>query len=283
MLVNILNPYWNTLRKDLAQKGISFITIVNSSNIFCHPVGIAIMLSFGIFSMPQNPNFYLFWIVMIIVSSISSIFSILGLLETKFFINQVVGKLGFATSAIFAFLILGEELDALKTISILFGIVGIAFFVWKKDMRHFSIDKGLIFIIISTILGGLAAVFYKLAAFSTPDYISFLTGRFVGDLIGWTMVWLISLIILKRSPTNELSNYIKEKSGKILILGAGIITLLESWLIYKLPISLLAVLGTLSFPSSYFFSHIKYREKITARMWIGTFCILISVIIFIIS
>jgi drug/metabolite transporter (DMT)-like permease len=280
---NLLKPYWDTLRKKLAQANVSPLTITHSPNILGHPIGIIILLISGTYVWPQNPKFFLFWFIMIGIAALSSILNIWGLVRTKFFGVQIVGRLGFVTSTIFAVLLLGEQLNQLKIIALVLAVVGVIVFTWPKNIRSFRFDYGIFFTVIAVTLGGLAAVFYKMATFYTPDYATFLTGRFMGDLIGWTLVWLVAMVIIKRNPAAELVKCVNNKSGRLMILGLAASTLLTSWLIYKLPVSLLAMLSTLVFPASYFFSHFKFKEKITRQMWLGTILIIISVVFFIIS
>jgi hypothetical protein len=80
----------------------------------------------------------------------------------------------------------------------------------------------------------------------------------------------------KGHPLSELSNCIKNKSGKIMIIGVAISTLLDSFLRYKLSVSLISMSGLIVFPTSYFISQIKYKEKITTQMWVGTIFIIFS-------
>lgn len=280
---NLLKPYWDTLRKKLALDDVAPLTITHAPNLVGHPLGIIILLVSGLYLWPQNPKFFLFWFILIGISALSSILNIWALTKTKFFGVQIIGRLGFVATTIFAVLILGEQLNGLKIFALLLAIVGVIIFAWPKNVKHYKLDYGIWFAIIAVILGGLASVFYKMATFCTPNYATFLTGRFVVDLVGWTMVWLLSLIVIKRNPITELKNCFYNRSGQLMVVGFTLITLLDSWLIYKLPISLLAILSTLVFPASYFFSRFKFKEKITLQMWLGTILIIISVIFFIIS
>jgi len=280
---NLLKPYWDTLRKKLAQENVSPLTITHSPNILGHPIGILILLISGLYLWPQDPKFFLFWFLMIAIAALSSILSIWSLMKTKFFSVQIIGRLGFVASTVFAILLLDEQFNYLKIIALVLAVIGVIIFSWPKNIRSFHFDYGLLFAIAAVVLGGLASVFYKTATFYTPNYATFLTGRFVGDMIGWTAVWLMAMLIVKRHPIVELTKCLNNKSGRIMILGVAATTLLTSWLIYKLPVTLLAMLSTLVFPASYFFSHFKYKERITRQMWVGTILIIISIVFFIAS
>lgn len=279
----ITGPYWNVLRKDLAKKGISSLTITIAPNLFGHPVGIFLLLAFGLFALPKDLHFYGYWFAMISIAAIVSIFTIWGLIKTKFFGVQIIGSLGFVASSIFAFFILNEKISNIQTISLSLAIVGVIIFSWpKKKVNQITFDRGILFVILAVMLGGLASVFYKMASAYTENYASFLSGRFIGDLIGWTIAWLISAYFISKNPINETAKCIKDKTGIIFIAGIALTTLLDSWLIYKLPITTIAIIGTLVFPVSYFVSKFKYKEKISPKMWIGTALIIGAVILFLI-
>ena len=282
ILNKITGPYWNTFRKSLGQKNIDPLTITHAPGLFGHPIGIAILVFIGIFSLPSNANFYIFWFAMIAVAALVSIWTIWGLLETDFFAVQVIGSLGFVSTSIFAFLILGEVVNKVQIFSIFLAFFGVAIFSWPHRVKgKIKIDKGLVFVILAVLLSGLAAVFYKLASEYTSSYSSFLSGRFVGDLIGWSIVWIVILFFSKKNPIKDMSKCVKDRDGLFLIGAVTISTLLDSWLIYKLPISTIAIIGTLAFPSSYFISRIKYNERISAKKWAGTVFIIVAVFLFI--
>jgi len=280
----IVNPYWNTFRKHISKRGISSITVTYVPTPIGHSIGIIILLLLGIFTLPQKSEFYLFWFIMISIASIVNVWKIWGLLRTKFFAVETIGSLGFVSTAGFAFLILGEKVSFLQTLAICIAVVGVIIFSWpRKTDGKFTIDRGILYLILSVILSGLAAVFYKLATSFVPDYPSFLSGRFVGDLMGWTTVWLIGMFIIKRNPIRDLLDCLHGREGLFLTIGVTISTLLESWLIFKLPVSTIAMIGILAFPSSYLISRFKYEEKISFQMWAGTILIIYSVVLFLTS
>jgi len=281
---NLAQPYWDTLKKYLAKEDISSLTIIHSPNLIGHPIGIVILLASGLFIIPVDIHFYLFWFGMITIAAISLTLHIWGLVESKFFAVQILSKLGFVVSSVAAVLVIGEDLTKLQINALILGVIGISFFAWPQQLSRSSLvwDRGVIFVIISVILSGFAAVFYKMATFYTPDYATFLSGRFVGDMIGWSFIWIvISIVLLKRNPFNELIRCVKNKSGLILIVGTAASTLLSSWLIYQLPVTTFVMLGTLTIPAAYLFSRFKYKENMTPRMWIGTIFIIGSVGLFI--
>ncbi len=277
----VIKPYWDTLKKRLASDDISSLTIIQSPNLFGHPIGIAILLACGVFFVPNDFRFFFLWLIMIGIAACSNILAIWGLLKTKFFAVETISSLSFATNSIFAVLILGEHLKYFQVIAIIFALAGLILFAWPKTISGVLVfDNGVLLIIGSVILGGLASVFYKSAAFHTPNYTTFLSGRFVGDLIGWTIVWLISMIIIKRNPLSELVKVYTSKYGFGFTLGTTVTTLLSSWLIYQLPVTTMAMLSTLTFPVSYLLSKLKYKENINSRMRLGTICIIGALVLY---
>lgn len=280
---SLIQPYFDTLKKHLSKQGISSLTILHSPNIIGHPIGIAALFILGLFALPIDIHFYLFWFGMIAIAAVSLTLHIWGLVESKFFAVQILSKLGFISSSLLAVLFIGEELTSLQISALVLGVLGIGFFAWPKKLSHSNLmwDRGVLFVILSIILSGFADVAYKIATFYTPNYVTFLSGRFVGDMIGWSVVWIImSIVLLRLNPFRELILSLKNRSGLIMIIGLAISTLLGSWLVYKLPVTTLAMLGTLTIPAAYLFSRFQYQENMTPRMWIGTISIIGSVGLF---
>ncbi len=273
-------PYWNTLRRRLAEEKIAPLTITHAPNLIGHPIGIAALILSGTFLLPKDPLFFLFWLGMIAIAAVMSIFAILGLLHTKFFTTQVIGSLGFVSSSICAVIFLDETLGGWKILALCLAVVGVIVFSWKRGEKKLIFDRGIVFSILAVILSGGAAVLYKLATFHVPSYSSLVTGRFVADLIGWTIIWLISLFIIRRNPWQDMRSLVTKRYGLLYVFGFAAMTFIDAWLIYKLPVTTIAILGTVTFPITYFFSHFKYRERITPMMWLGTLLIVGSIIIF---
>lgn len=284
-IYNLALPYWDTLKKYLSKEDISSLTIIHSPNIFGHPIGIAILVLLGLFAIPTDPRFFIFWFSMILITSVALTLYIWGLVATKFFAVQIIGKLGFVTGSIGAVLLIGESLTFLQIVAIVLAVIGVICFSWPKKFSRSNvvIDKGIVFVVISIILTGVAAVFYKMSTFYVPDYSTFLSGRFVGDLIGWTFVWLIvNTFFLRRNSFKELACCVKNSSGIKMILGIAVSTLLSSWLIYELPLSTFAMLGVLTVPAAYFLGRFKYGEDVNLRMWVGTLLVIVSISLFLI-
>jgi drug/metabolite transporter (DMT)-like permease len=281
ILTKIVEPYFSMFRKELAKDDIAPLTITHSPNLIGHPLGIILLLSLGMFILPTDFHFFLYWFGMIVISGVVSTFAILGLLETKFFTAQVIGSLGFVSSAICAHFFLKEPLGVWTIISLCIAVIGVLFFSCNKDGKKALVfDRGTIFIIIAVALGGFSSVLYKLATTHVTGPAMLFTGRFVGDLIGWTIVWLISLCIIKKNPISDLGSLLKKSHGRMYVIGVIITTGIDALLFYHLPVTSLSILGTITFPVMYLISYFKYKERITPLMWFGTFCIISSIILF---
>ncbi len=277
----ILSPYWVTLRKSLAQKQIAALTITYIPILVGHPIGIVVLYFLDLIVFPKDWLFYVYWFAMIAIAAIVSILVINGLLKTKFVAVQIIGSLGFVTSSFFSFLLLGENISGIQILAIFVAVVGVVVFSWPKNKSgSILLDRGIILVVIAVILNGLGSVFYKMAARYSLNYFSFLTGRFTGDLIGWTIAWIFGIFFFSKNGANDLTRCIKNKNGLILILGMSAATLLDSWLIYKLPVSTLALLGTLTFPATFFISYFKYNELVSRQMWFGSLLIIGSVVLY---
>lgn len=284
-LNSLIDPYWDVYKKYLSKKGFASLTVICSPNLVEHSIGIIVLLSLGLFVLPTEPYFYFYWFLMVLISAAELTLNMWGLVKSSFFGVRVVGSLTFVVSSISAVLFIGEYLSPLQYIAIGIAVIGVIFFTWPKDkvFGFKNIDKGIIFVFISVILSGLSLIPYKMATFYTPDFSTFLTGRIVADLISWNLVWLISLLWMKRSPVTEMKNLLHTKEGLLLLVGASGANLLGSWLIYKMPVTDLSILGTLGIITSYFLSAYKYKDKLTYRMWLGAICIVASIGVFFIS
>ncbi len=283
VLYNLAHPYWDTLKRQLAEKRVSSLTILHAPNLVTHPIGIIVLLSLGLFALPVDPLFYLSWFVMIILASFSMVLNIWGLLRTQFFGAQILGRLGFLMNTVAAIILLGERVSSIQILALVLATLAILLFAWPKRIKGTSRIwvRGVLCIILSLLIGAFSTILYKLAALHTPTYETFLTGRFVADLLDWTVVWIIGLVFVNKvNPVKELRHIIQLSEGKIMVLGVAVSSLVSSWLIYELPVSTFAVLGTLTIPSAYLWSHFKYSEEISPRIWIGALISLAAIILF---
>jgi len=285
IVYNLTQPYIDLLRKKTAQKKYSSLTILHAPNLLGHPLGIAALFLLGMFVVPTDPVFFLFWFMMIAIASVQLTLNIWGMLETKFFGVQILSKLSFVVSSVAAILIIGEPLSGQRAFALGLATVGVVLFAWPTRTENTRLvwDRGIFFVLVSVVLSGFTTIFYKLATLHTASYSEFLTGRFVGDLIGWTAVWLFaSFFIVRRNPFIELGRLIVDKHGGRMILVAAVSTLVGSWLIFKLPVTTISILSTLTIPTAYLIGRYSYDDHFTTRMWLGSLCIVVSVLLFII-
>jgi drug/metabolite transporter (DMT)-like permease len=271
------------LRRHLGEKKIHPLTITHVPNLIGHPIGLIALAALGLFVIPTDPLFFLCWSGMIIFAAVVSIFSILGLLETKFFTTQVIGSLGFVSSSVCAAIFLKESLNAWTIFSLGLAVVGVILFSWKREQgrKLFSFDRGMVFVILAVLLSGFSSVLYKLATFHVSSYEALLTGRFITDLIVWTMVWIIVLSSVKKNPGKDLILMLKKNYSWIFTIGVIATTFIDTMIFYKLSVTTISILGTIAFPVMYFISYFKYKERITPSMWLGTLCTVSAIIIFI--
>ena len=200
---SLLDPYWDIYKKYLSKKGFASMTVICSPNLVEHSIGIIVLLSLGLFVLPTEPYFYFYWFLMVIISALELTLNIWGLVKSSFFGVHVVGSLTFVVSSIAAVLFIGEHLSYIQYLAIVIAFIGVVLFTWPKDknLSFKNIDRGIIFVFVSVILSGLSLIPYKMATLYTPDFSTFLTGRIVADLVSWNLVWLISLLWMRRSPT----------------------------------------------------------------------------------
>ena len=219
-------PYWNMYKRRLGEEGIAPLTIAHVPNLIGHPIGIALLFLTGLFLLPTDLLFYIYWVALVIIAAIVGIFTILGLLETKFFTTQVIHSLGFVSSSICAVIFLNEKLNGWTVFALILGVLGVIFFSYKKsENRFFVFDRGTIFTILAVVLAGFSSIFYKLASFHVPNTFAFFTGRFVVDLIVWTIIWIFGLWMVGKNPFKDFSSFSsffkKPSSGE----GTGFILL----------------------------------------------------------
>jgi drug/metabolite transporter (DMT)-like permease len=265
----------------LAEGNIAPLTIAHSANLIGHPIGIAILALTGNFLLPKDPAFFLYWVLLVACAAVGSTFAVFALLNTKFFTTQVIGSLGFVTSSVFAVIILGEKFTAGVAVALVVAVAGVILFSWEKSKGEiFKFDRGMVFTILAVVTGGMGAVLYKLASLHTSGYAELYTGRFVTDMFAWTAAWLISLWILGRNPARDLQSLLSKGHGWLLVVGTIVTTSIDTFLIYNLPVTTWAMLGTIIFPVTYLISYFKYRERITLGMWLGTFLIITAIIIY---
>src|SRR5262249_18315720 len=127
-------------------------------------------------------------------------------------------------------------------------------------------------------------ILYKAASEHTNSYHQFLTGRLIMDFFCYSLFFgMFFLFYYRKNPIPKILSFIRSESGKVYLLGHTFTEFLESWLIFKIPISLFTLLTTLSIPISYFIGKRKYRESLYWPNVFGSVLIALGVVLFLIK
>jgi len=224
------------------------------------------------FQMPSDPTFYLLWFGLSLLTEISYTLVLAGMLNTTFFAATSLFNIEFVFTALFAAIFLGERENPIKIAAIIITACGALLF-FKKGIskKIFSENKGFFLIILSLFFTPVEYVLYKAASLHVSSYHQFLTGRLTMDFTFYTLFFiLITAFWYRRNPIPHIRSYMFSRTGVAYIGGHTVTELLESWLIYKIPISLFTILGTLSIPTAYFVGKAKYEESFNWRHILGS-------------
>lgn len=274
--------YLDALKKQLARQGFASLTLIHGPNLVGHPLLLVVLLCFGIFHIPDNPEFFAWWLALAGVSVGQFTLQIWGLVRSSFFSVQALARSSFAVSAVMGALLLHEQLQLIQWAAIGVALLGSILFVMpSRSGPRLSWDTGLIFTFISVLLGGFGAVFYKLASTAAANYFELLTGRIIGDLVIWTAVWAIVLLAMRRQPIRELAACLHQRVGAIFLIGSAARALLNSWLIFMLPVSTLAMLNALAIPISYFVERSEGARQTSWKQVAASGLILIALLLFV--
>lgn len=274
--------YLDTLKKKLSQQGFASLTLIHGPNLIGHPILLVALLSFGFFHIPQHLEFFGWWATLTGVSIVQFTLQIWGLVRSSFFAVQALARSSFAVSATMGAIILQENLQPIQWLAIGIALAGsILFVVPKRRGLRWHWDSGLVFTLISVLLGGCGAILYKVASSTTSSYFELLSGRIVGDLIGWTAVWFVVLLCMRRQPVRELIRCLHNPTGAILLFGTASRALLNSWLIFMLPVSTLSMLNALAIPISYFVERYEGKQNRNWKQFAGSGLILLALLLFI--
>lgn len=278
---SIFKTYIQSLERDLAKSAfgpILLIALLSWAGLLLAG-GLAVL---GRFEMPGNLMFYIFWLALTFSTIITFTAFLLGMLNTTFFAANSFGNIGFAITAFFAWIFLTEEYAPIQIIAILVAAVGcLLFFENKVSKSYFKENKGLLLISFSLLLSPLEYIFYKSATLQTSTYDEFLTGRLVMDAFFYTLFFiLIATFWYKKNPFPQIHSVTFSYSGIVFIVGCTLTELLESWIIFKMPVGLFIVLGTISIPVGYFIGRIKYKESIKPRYVVGSLLIIFAIFLF---
>jgi len=280
----IVSQYLDSLQRDLGQVGFNMVLIIEMLSL----AGIVIvpgLIFAGQFQMPTDGMFYAHWFGVTLVAEITLTLTLLGLLNTSFFAASGFRNLGFAVTAVYAVLFLGEKYTTVQIVAVVIAVAGsLMFFNKGMTKSYFQANKGLFLILFSLLLHPLSAIFYKAATRHTSSYAQFLSGRLVMDLVFYSLFFVVIYAVwYRKSPWPAVAKFINSRTGLYFTVGSTVMNLLGSWLIFKIPISTFTVLSTVSIPTAYFIGRQKYKELFNWRHLCGATLIVLGVILFLVK
>ncbi len=282
-LTTIILPYWDTIRKHLAEKGISPLTILHGPNLAGHFVGILALILFDKFQLPSNSTFYILWFGVTLTAAIGFSLSIKAFTISKFFEVQILNRLDFIISILLLVIFLHEPMTWLRAVGAILAFAGVICIMWPQKSQHQRIkwDIGLVYATFAATIIGFSFVLFKKATLIVPDFWAFISGRFVADLVFWTLIWLsYTLKFHKVNPIIDLTNMFRERQGKILLGILPPVLFIQSFIIYSLQGSQISIMVPLSIPAAFLFSHFKYKEDQSKQIWLGVGMIFVAILLY---
>lgn len=284
-LVNsIFSTYLDSLKRDLSKDGFAIIVLILAISLLGSPLVVLALLFLGKFQMPVDPRFYLIWFGVTGLAVIQYAFFIIGMVKTRFLAAETFSSLSFATTIIYAVLLLHETLDPLQTLAVVISFVGAAFFFnWRSFSKmETSSNAGLFMVLFSIFLAPLGSILYKSATFHTTSYHQFLSGRVVMDLTYYSIFFLLLFVFwYKKNPFPQMMSFASSAPGAIFTVGEVAVNLVGSYLFFKMPVPFLTILGVISIPTGYAIGHIKYKERIGVPYIVGGILIVLALILFV--
>lgn len=270
--------YTSSLKKDLADNGFEIILLIVSIAWIDLFILLGVYL-LGWFQMPSDPMFYLFWSGLTLLYTIQFSLFIFGLKHSKFLAANTFPSLGFVFTALYAFIFLGEELSTLKILALCLATAGaLLFFDWRSKTRN---NKGLLVIILSLLCSPFLDIFYKAASLHTHSFGEFLTGRLVMDFVYYTAIFLAVFIFwYRKNPWSSVKAFVSQRKSWTYMVSTAAVSLLDSWLIFMMPISTFTMLRRVSIPAGYVIGKYKYGERIEPRYVIGGILIIVAIVMF---
>ena len=281
LLNDVFKTYLDSIKRDLGEKGFTMIFML----ALLSWAGIVIILWLlvrGEFQMPTDPLFYACWFGLAFLTEMSFTLFLLGLLNTTFFAASSFGNISFVITAICAALLLGERYTLIQIGAIAMTAIG-ALVLLKRKVANNAVkwDKGLLLVLSSLLMTPVEFLLYKSATLYAGSYHQFLTGRLAMDTVFYTFFALIvSLLWSRKNPLPRIVSFTSSGLGIAFLFGTMAAELLESWIIFNIPISLFTMLGTLSIPAAYFIGRNKYNELYTWQHILGAALIVLGVILF---
>lgn len=280
----VVETYVQSLKKDLAQKRFEIILLV-ASVAWLNLAILLVLLFLGTFQMPSSSLFYLFWLGVTFIYTIKFALFVTGLKQALFLAGNAFPNLSFALTAIYASVFLGETINSVQIIAIIIALFGaLLFFHWNGKIKELlKINKGLLLIAFSVILAPLTGIFYKSATLQTSSYSEFLTGRLVMDGIYYSLFFIFLYVFWHRTnPWTKITSLATSKRGLLYLILTVAYSLLGSWLIFKLPISLFVMLSAIAIPAGYVVGKIKYQEPFKKKYLLGGALIVTGILLFVV-
>jgi len=276
--------YFDSLKRDLGEAGFKRVLIL-ALTAWAGGLIILWLLLRGQFQMPSDPQFYMLWFGLTLLTEISFTLMLTGMLNTSFFAATSLGNISFVITTIYAAIFLKEKYTLLQAGAIIIAGIGtLLFFKIDFSKKLFTDNKGLFLILFSLLLTPLEYILYKAATLHASSYHQFLTGRLTMDLCFYTLFFLLVVLIwYRKNPLPDIVSFVCSGPGIGYVVGHTLTELVESWLIFKIPISLISMIGTLSIPTAYFIGRKKYQESLNWRHVGGAVLIALGVILFLIK
>jgi drug/metabolite transporter (DMT)-like permease len=281
---DIFKTYFDSLKRDLGESGFKMVLII-ALNAWAGGLLIFWLLLTHNFQMPADPQFYFLWFGLTLLTEISYTLLLIGMLNTTFFAASSFANIGFAITAIYAWLILHERYNLIQILALIIIVAGsLLFFKKGVSKKLFTDNKGIFLIFFSLLLTPLEYILYKAATLHATSYHQFLTGRLTMDWFFYTLFFVIITIFwYRKNPLPQIRSFLSSPGGIVYVAGHTATELLESWLIFKIPISLFTILGTISIPTAYFVGRKKYKEPLNWRYVAGAILVALGVILFVLK
>lgn len=282
LLNKAAQTYTRSLQKDLTKAGFDSVLVIASISW----AGVLILLGLlvlGKFQLPSDPYFYLYWFILVFIVTIQFYFFSAGLVRTHFYSANSISHVSFVITIIYAVLILNESITSMQIFAIVIAIIGsLLLFEWHKEARQaLKKNTGLLLIIFSLLISPFSIILLKTSVYHTDSYTQFLTGRLVLDAIYYSLFFAVLYAFwYRRNPAGSIVSFIKSKQGLGFMFGSALLNLIDSWLIYKLPVVTFTILGTISIVAGYAISRLKYKEPIYFKEIFGGVLIILSIIVF---
>ena len=182
-------------------------------------------------------------------------------------VNKVtsVDKSSTVLTMLLAFIILGEELNLLKTVCIILIGAGTYLMIEKKKTNVKTTGKGwLFYAVLSAVFASLTSILGKIGISDVPSNL----GTAIRTIVVLIMAWIMVFVTKKQDELKKI-----DRKSMLFICLSGLTTGL-SWLCYYkalqdgqasivVPIDKLSILVTVAF------SYIVLKEKLTKKSFLG--------------